>query len=348
MKEKRPSFKTSNTHGFIQQVLCHKGIPQSLKTVLIYCLEKYQAIDNQGKSWTFSNAGIQLETCLSIRSVEVATKTLRKHKVLKECGTMRYSNAQDRPTTLYFFVLEALKTYLEVNAKVQKSIIRNASADETDVDITENGVVNAEVNATIALYKKKGTKNKENISTSTVNPDPTSLNEMEKEMNAGFYVSSSYIQGSVSGSSNENKNKGCVGVGCSLQGSPTNTENKRILNPGVESVGVCQGAGTIPPSASGNRNVIAKNSNKHMPGSAPKVPSSAWGGIDGKLGFAKPKDESQEILDLLDRTIGRWTFAQVPEDIISKRTEFIMARFDGMSHKWEAEELLREVTQTIK
>ena len=51
--------KAIGTHTYIQEVLKHRGIPQSVKMVLIQLLEKYQTKRDDERPWDFSNASIQ-------------------------------------------------------------------------------------------------------------------------------------------------------------------------------------------------------------------------------------------------------------------------------------------------
>ena len=168
------TIKAVGTHTYIQQVQRSRGITANQKMVLIHLLEKYQAKDPQGNPHTFSAAGIQNATCLSNSTVKRVTVELRKHKVLKECGCMRFNATQYKPTTLYYFNFEAFNTYLEVKPKVEMQLLPNDSNGETIIDDSNNRavkpIVKPIVKPTVGLYKKileeDSTKRKE-IGTST-------------------------------------------------------------------------------------------------------------------------------------------------------------------------------------
>ena len=187
---------TVNTHAYIQQVSNSRGLKLSNKLILIHLLEKYQARDKQGNPFTFSNDGITSALGIGKRTVETFTAELRKKSILKVCGYMRYHPEQDRPTTLHYFNLTALKPYLEVNANNEKCIVLNVDAGETPIDTTKNNAVNAEVNArskrnrlrySKKIIKEDSTKNKVLV-LSTVNCNSKPIDATTNKNNSGNIV----------------------------------------------------------------------------------------------------------------------------------------------------------------
>ena len=182
--------KKVGTHGFIQQVQRHKGLPQSIKTVLVHCLTKYQARDGLGNYYTFSISRIEDDTGLGHASVHRAIVELKRHKVLREIGSRRFNINQYKPTILHSFSLDALKSYLEVKSKVEMSITPNKDNDETTIEASQkHGVkskVKSKVKSTMDCHKKiveeDSTKKEEGISTGF--SDSTNLNPLDTNFNS--------------------------------------------------------------------------------------------------------------------------------------------------------------------
>ena len=93
--------KVVETHQYIQQVLKHRSIAQSVKAILIHCLEKHQCRNKDGLPYTFTSSGMQYGTGQARRTVDVGIAELKRHSVLKVCGQIRFDANQDKPRTLY-------------------------------------------------------------------------------------------------------------------------------------------------------------------------------------------------------------------------------------------------------
>jgi hypothetical protein len=169
---------------------------------LIHCLERFQITVENGSPYTFSSLGIQKATGQPRRTVDVGIAELKRYKVLKDCGTIRFNMTQDKPTTVYSFVIDSFYIYLKEKAEVEMSITPNNDNSLVPIDTTakteEKAVVKAGVKATIALYKKNCTRklvqekedNKESTSTGETNLNY--LKEMEKTLSTDFYEKSVY------------------------------------------------------------------------------------------------------------------------------------------------------------
>jgi hypothetical protein len=200
MKKELKAGKLINTHGFIQAVQRNKGITQSIKTVLVHCLTKYQARDVDGNYYTFSIGRIQVDTGLGSATVKRAVAELNKRKVLKACGQRRFNANQYKPTTLYLFVFDALKTYLEVKSKVETTLIVNDTNGENTIDTTKNNgeksIVKLIVKPTVIHIEEDTTKkivkeeeDNHDYTGKSVSPNPNPFDELETCFNSVVKVS---------------------------------------------------------------------------------------------------------------------------------------------------------------
>ena len=198
-----PDKKSASNYALIKQVTRSKDISASTKVLLTYCLVKYQATDQQGNPWNFSNASIQDGTGIPERTVRYVMQLLIKAKVLKHYGCIK---VRTRPMNLYLFVPEALDDYLnhaessillseKDTAKEATPTLTNASKDETPIDDSAKTRDTARDTAKTpdhkeVVHKEELLKKKEDVEITSTGI--TTLMDMEQELNDGFYEKSVY------------------------------------------------------------------------------------------------------------------------------------------------------------
>jgi len=227
------------------------------KLILTHLLERYQITRYDGHPYTFSVAGIAKDTALSEKTVRRHTRKLTGYKILNRYGTMRNEKtlypvyAFDR-VALNGVILTTDKLSLDIAPQTLNEMQSdNLTRDKLSFDttITRDKLSDKMPSKSNKIKGTSKIVKETKESTSTGNPDLKALEDFFCNVPE---ISRGSIQGSGSVSLNENKE--CVGVGCSLQGSATNTENNGVFISGNSKVGMVSSVPSIQAATSGNKN----------------------------------------------------------------------------------------------
>jgi DNA-binding Lrp family transcriptional regulator len=307
--------QTNQPFAVVPQALtAHTSIEPVDKLIFTHLLGKYQTKRDNGEPWTFSGSSIAKGTGLNERTVRRHLQSIRKRGILKLYGSLM--NGKKR-YDVFVFVPESLETLILSTDKMSVVILNtdkdfDALGKEQRTSTTDNE--SAQMSAKRKIVKGR-LESKEDY-----------RNKMENGMNPTRSKSGSSVSLSPS-------IVGSVPSGLILQSVPVPSIPTSIGS-GVS----LQAVDTLPSHQ--DRNIPQRNKTLNRVRVRPPA-----GGIDEAF---STKDESKEILSLIESTLLQWT-SQVeckvlPQNVYDKRQQYLLDELGKIKSVWQARNQIKEAS----